>query len=221
MLRRAMKHLLAVRERVRRGLQATSVVRSALAGSVDPTTYARYLTNAFHYAGHSPKVMAIAAARCMDAHPELAAYLLHHADEERGHDAWALADLRDLGVAESATRASAPVPSCSALIGYVHYVAGVANPVGLFGWMYVLEAVGEDLGTVLGDRLKAAVPGDLRHRFVAGHGVADVGHTHEIAEQIQTHVRDEADRRDVDRVADVVADLYVRMFEEIGRAPAP
>jgi hypothetical protein len=215
-----MEHLRAVRERVKRRLQETPAIGRLFAGGIDRATYARYLTNAFHYAGHSPKVMAIAAARCMDRHPELAAYLLHHADEERGHDAWALADLRDLGVDEGVTRASAPVPSCSALIGFVHYVAGVANPVGLFGWMYVLEAVGEDLGTVLADRLKSAVPGGHRHRFVAGHGVADVGHTHEITEQIERHVRDEDDRRDVDRVADVVGELYVRMFQEIGEAPA-
>ena len=213
-----MEHLRAVRERVRKGLESTAVFRAAASGSVDRALYARYLTNAFHYAGHSPKVMAIAAARCLDAHPELAAYLLHHADEERGHDAWALADLHDLGVGEAVTRASAPVPSCSAMIGYVHYVAGVANPVGLFGWMYVLEAVGEDLGTAMAERLKAAGPPGLRHRFVAGHGVADVGHTHEIAEQIERHVRADADRRDVDRVADVVAVLYVRMFQEIGEA---
>jgi pyrroloquinoline quinone (PQQ) biosynthesis protein C len=215
-----MEHLRQVRERVRRGLQQTALVRDALAGSFDGTRYARYLTNAFHYAGHSPKVMAIAAARCMDTHPELAAYLLHHADEERGHDQWALADLQDLGVDEALVRAAAPVPSCSAMIGFVHYVAGVANPVGLFGWMYVLEAVGEDLGTALGEKLKSAA-GGLRHRFVAGHGIADVGHTHEITEQIEKHVRSEGDRRDVDRVADVVAELYVRMFHEIdGAKPA-
>jgi pyrroloquinoline quinone (PQQ) biosynthesis protein C len=212
------EHLRAVRERVRKGLEGTALVRAALAGAPDPALYARYLTNAFHYAGHSPKVMAIAAARCLDRHPELAAYLLKHADEERGHDAWALADLRDLGVDEATTRAAAPVPSCAAMIGYVHYVAGVANPVGLFGWMYVLEAVGEDLGTALGERLKTAFPGGLRHRFVAGHGLADVGHTHEIAERIERHVIDEGDRRDVDRVADVVAVLYVGMFREIGEA---
>ncbi len=211
-----MEHLRAVRERVRKGLQSTPALRNALSGAVDRGMYARYLTNAFHYAGHSPKVMAIAAARCMDRQPDLAAYLLHHANEERGHDLWALTDLADLGVDEATTRASAPVTSCAAMIGFVHYVAGVANPVGLFGWMYVLEAVGEDLGTVLAKKLEVAMPGGLRHRFVAGHGVADVGHTHEIEEQIQAHVRTDEDRRDVDRVADVVGELYVRMFQEIG-----
>jgi pyrroloquinoline quinone (PQQ) biosynthesis protein C len=216
-----MNHLRSVRKKVRAGLEATSIVRGALAGKVDRGAYARYLTNAFHYAGHSPKVMAIAAARCLDDHPELAAYLLHHADEERGHDRWALADLRALGVDEATVRASAPVPSCSAMIGYVHYVAGVANPVGLFGWMYVLEAVGEDLGTALGKRLAEAIPESGSHRFVTGHGIADVGHTHEITEQIEGHVRSDGDRREVDRVADVVGDLYVRMFREIGEEPGP
>jgi pyrroloquinoline quinone (PQQ) biosynthesis protein C len=215
-----MKHLLQVRKRVAAGLQATPVLQSALAGKVNREQYARYLMNAWHYAGHSPKVMAIAAARCMDDHPELAAYLLRHAAEERGHDGWALGDLRSLGVTEETVRSSTPVPSCAAMIGYVHYVAGVANPVGLFGWMYVLEAVGEDFGRAFAAKLKDAVPGEASHRFVTGHGVADVGHTHELAEQIGNHVRSEADVRDVNRVADVVADLYVRMFREIGEERA-
>jgi pyrroloquinoline quinone (PQQ) biosynthesis protein C len=215
-----MDHLLAVRKRVRAGLEGTAIVRSALSGTVDRRLYARYLTNAFHYAGHSPKVMAVAASRCMDDHPDLAAYLLHHADEERGHDRWALSDLQALGVDEATVRATAPVVSCSALVGYVHYVARVANPVGLFGWMYVLEAVGEDLGTPLARRLQEAMPGPGGHRFVAGHGLADVGHTQELTEQISTHVQRPEDVRDVDRVADVVADLYVRMFREIGEEAA-
>lgn len=216
-----MNHLVDVRKRVRAGLEATTVVKSALAGTVNRDQYARYLANAWHYARNSPKVMAIASARCMDDHPELAAYLLRHAEEERGHDQWALADLRALGVKETSVRESAPVPACAAMIGYIHYVAGVANPVGLFGWMYILEAVGEDLGAAIAGKLKAAMPSDASHRFVTGHGVSDVGHTHELTEQIERHVRDKEDVRDVDRVADVVADLYVRMFREIGEERAP
>ena len=215
-----MEHLLEVRKRVLEALSATHLIRAGIEGRPDRDLYVRYLINAYHYAGHSPKVMAIAAARCMDDHPELAAYLLHHADEERGHDQWALADLRALGVELEEVRATPPVVSCSAMIGFVNYVAAFANPVGLFGWMYILEAVGEDLGGAVARKIEGTGQFANSLRFVAGHGIADVGHTHELTEQIQTDVRRDEDRVAVDRVADVVSELYVRMFREIGQEPA-
>ena len=159
----------------------------------------------------------MAAARCMDTHPPLATYLLHHADEEQGHHQWALADLRDLNVSEEEVRETPPVPSCAAMVGYVHYVAAYANPVGLFGWMYVLEAMGNDLGTLVERQLTAVLGSSGKStRFVARHGASDVDHTKDLSLHINEHVRREEDRRAVSHVADVVADLYTRMFREIG-----
>jgi heme oxygenase len=164
--------------------------------------------------------MALGASRCTVTHPKLAAYLLHHASDEQGHDAWALADLADLGVPEAEALALRPVPACAAMVGYVHFLAGHANPVGLFGWMYVLEAVGNDLGTIVGKQLASGIGGGGGGkgpvRFVAGHGVADKDHTAELAEQISAHVTTPSDRADVAEAATVVADLYLRMFREIG-----
>jgi pyrroloquinoline quinone (PQQ) biosynthesis protein C len=210
-----MEHLLAVRRRVIEELPATRMVTDLMEGRPNRDAYIRYLINVYNYAQFSPKVMAIAAARCMSAHAELATYLLRHAEEEQGHDRWALADLADLNVNEEVARAARPVPSCTALIGFVHYIAAHANPVGLFGWMYVLEAVGNDMGTPIAQRLKEWLGGEAS-RFVEGHGVADTDHTRELTEQIQSYVTADQDRADVDMVADVVADLYVRMFREVG-----
>ena len=52
-------------------------------------------------------------------------------------------------------------------------------------------------------------------RFVGRHGVSDMGHTKDLSDQIEAHVHGD-DMADVCHVADVVADLYVRMFREIG-----
>jgi pyrroloquinoline quinone (PQQ) biosynthesis protein C len=214
-----MEHLIEVRKRVFSELNDTRVIKALFGGTPDPNAYVRYLINAYNYAQYSPKVMAIAAARCMDTHPELATYLLHHADEEQGHDKWAFEDLRDLNVSEAEVRAARPVPSCAALIGYTHYIAGYANPVGLFGWMYVLEAVGNDLGTLVANQLKHvfALPGSGKGlRFVGRHGVSDTDHTKDLTQHIQSYVRRDEDLSAVSHVADVVADLYTRMFREIG-----
>ena len=72
---------------------------------------------------------------------------MHHADEELGHEQWALDDLAVLGVPAQLVRASRPVPACAAMIGYEYYIAAHANPVALFGWLYTLEAMGDDLGS--------------------------------------------------------------------------
>jgi pyrroloquinoline quinone (PQQ) biosynthesis protein C len=215
-----MEVLLAIRKRVYEELCATRIVRGVLDGKPDLAAYRGYLANARWYAQYSPVVMALGASRCSASHPELAAYLLHHAAEEQGHDGWALADLADLGVPQAEALAMRPVPSCAALVGYVHYLAGHANPVALFGWMYVLEAVGNDLGTIVGKQLAQGIGGGGGGkgpvRFVAGHGIADTDHTAELAEQISAHVRAPEDQAAVAEAATVVADLYLRMFREIG-----
>ena len=209
--------LLERRKRVQEELAGTQLVSRAMRGEMDRDVYIRYLANARYYAQFSPVLMALGASRLSASHPELSRYLLKHAADEQGHDAWALEDLRELGVEASEALATRPVPACSALVGYVHFLAGHANPVALFGWMYVLEAVGDDLGAKIGERLLASL-GESRSavRFVVGHGVADVAHTEEITDQIRRSVLSPEDRRDLLEAADVVADLYHRMFREIG-----
>jgi thiaminase len=214
-----MEHLLAIRQRMIAELPATRIVQGLLAGRPARDAYIRYLVNVYNYAQYSPKVMAIAASRCLSTHPELAVYLLRHAEEEQGHDRWALADLLDLEVTEDEACRARPTAACAALIGYIHYVAAYGNPVGLFGWMYVLEAVGNDMGTPVAQRLQEWLGGKAA-RFVTGHGVADTDHTRDLTEQIQTHITTEQDRADVDEVADVVADLYLRLFREAGEEQA-
>jgi heme oxygenase len=212
-----MDHLLQTRTRVREAIIETPLVASLMAGRISRDAYADYLCNVYAYAEHSAKVIALAASRCMNSHPELARYLLHHAEEEQGHDRWALADLADLGYSEVQVNAVDPVPSCSAMIGFEYFIAGYANPVGLFGWLYVLEAMGDDLGSEVAAKVDEALAlGGQGLRFIAGHGVADVEHTADITAQIGAHLTAPADLRAVTHVAEVIATLYVGMFREIG-----
>ena len=167
------------------------------------------------YAPHSSKVMAIAASRCTDDHPALATYLLRHAQEEQPHSEWARKDLLDLGVSGEEIDAARPVPSCAALIAYTYFTAAYARPVGLFGWMYILEAVGNDLGSDAAKQLTQGLHvGKKALRFVGGHAVADRAHIKEIEREIERHARGN-ELAEVVFVAEVSADLYVRMFREV------
>ncbi|TDI41303.1 MAG: hypothetical protein E2P02_15080 [Acidobacteria bacterium] len=181
--------------------------------------YARYLTNVWHYAVHSAVVIGMAGARCVPENPKLGDYLLKHAREELGHDLWALQDLKALGIDEQAVRATRPVPACASMIGIEYYWAAHANPVGLFGWMYILEAMGDDLGSESARRIKDGLKLPEGVKFLAGHGDADEGHAADLTREITENVKP-ADMDDVHHVADVVADLYVRIFQQIGEAEA-
>lgn len=209
-----MKHLENVRANVRDTLKNVGWIADALVHKPDPKIYQRYLTNVWHYAQHSATVIGLAGTRCVLSHPPLAQYLLHHALEELGHDQWALDDLQALDIAEADIRKSRPVPSCAAMIGYEYYVAGYGNPVALFGWLYVLEAMGDDLGHMVAEGFKEglALPGGVK--FLAGHGEADEEHTKDIIEHIEKHISG-SDLEDVHYVADVVGDIYCRMLREI------
>jgi pyrroloquinoline quinone (PQQ) biosynthesis protein C len=212
-----MEYLIAVRQRVLRELTGIETIQAVLAGKPDLAVYARYLTNVFHYACHSAEVIALAGARCTRSHPEASSYLLHHAKEEMGHELWALDDLRALGIDEQAVRGGRPVSACAAMIAFEYYVAGRSNPIGLFGWLYVLESIGDDLGKRVAAGLQNALGGSQRGiKFVAGHGVADHEHTADLTQVISQHIRAAHDVADVNHVADVSADLYVRMFQQIG-----
>ena len=138
-----------------------------------------------------------------------------------GHELWALDDLKALGADETAVRASRPVPACAAMIAFEYFIAGRANPVGLFGWLYVLEAMGDDLGKRVASALQHALGGTSRGiKFVAGHGVADHDHAADLTRVISQHITAPQDIADVNHVADVSADLYARIFDQIGRDTA-
>jgi heme oxygenase len=209
-----MEYLEKLRAQVRDGLTSVGWMSDVLARKPDPKIYARYLTNVWHYAQHSGTVIGLAGTRCVLSHPPLAQYLMHHALEELGHDQWALDDLKALGISEAEIRKTRPVPACAAMVGFEYYIAGYGNPVGLFGWLYVLEAMGDDLGHAVADGFKEGLALPEGVKFLAGHGEADVEHTRDIIEHIETHIKG-ADLEEVHHVANVIADIYPRMFQEI------
>lgn len=209
-----MEYLEKLRANVRDGIMTQSGVAEALSKNADPKFYARYLENVWHYAQHSSTVIGLAGTRCVLSHPPLAQYLLHHALEELGHDQWALQDMAALGVSEAKARKSRPVPACAAMVGLEYYIAGYGNPVALFGWLYILEAMGDDLGHFVANAVSKGLDLPDGVKFLAGHGDADADHTIDIIENIKKHIKG-ADLDDVHHVADVIADLYVRMFAEI------
>jgi hypothetical protein len=69
----------------------------------------------------------------------LADYLEYHILEERGHDDWLLADLESIGVPRDQVLSRVPSPAIAALVGSQYYWVQHVHPVGLLGYIALLE----------------------------------------------------------------------------------
>lgn len=70
---------------------------------------------------------------------ELARYFEHHAEEERGHDEWLIADLELLGVSREEVVERLPSTPAASLVGSYYYWMRHVHPVALLSYLAVLE----------------------------------------------------------------------------------
>lgn len=201
--------LRALQEKVSNRIMSSDIVQQLMRGNITVDQYRTYMADVYCYALHSSQVIALAGSRLVLSHPPLAQYLFRHAEEELGHDKWAASDLQDLGLSSSDIRNITPSSPCFRMIGLEYYYAAHANPIGLFGWMFVLES----LGGRIGGRIAQAVDQVLRLNgkatyFLRGHGEADAHHSEDLYAVISANVKSEEDRATFLYMARESEDLY-------------
>lgn len=201
--------LRSMQERVSERIMSTDIVQALMNGSISMTQYRTYLVDVYCYALHSAQVIAIAGSRLVLSHPPLAQYLFRHAEEELGHDQWAASDLQDLGLSPTDIRRLAPSSPCVRMIGLEYYYAAHANPVGLFGWMFVLESLGGRIGGAMAQTVDRTLKLDGKGvYFLRGHGEADAHHSEDLYTVISENVKSEEDRSAFLYMARQAEDLY-------------
>jgi hypothetical protein len=85
---------------------------------------------------------ALRTARTLPDDPvavRLADYFEHHIPEERGHDEWLLEDLESIGVPRDRVLSRVPSSTVAALVGSQYYWVQHVHPVGLLGYIALLE----------------------------------------------------------------------------------
>jgi hypothetical protein len=185
-------------------IMARPLVHSIFRGTMKRSEYIRYMSDVYCYALHSSQVIALAGARLVLSHPPMAEYLFAHAGEELGHDKWARSDLSDLGLPDqdiASIRASAP---CHRMLGLEYYYAAHDNPIGLFGWMFVLESLGGQVGGAVADALDRTL--QLQGKglwFLKGHGEADAHHSEDLCRVIEENLLTSGDQ-----------EVFLKMYEE-------
>jgi len=115
----------------------------------------------------------------------MGAYLNHHIPEERHHDDWVLEDLEVLGVRRQDVLARIPPPSVAALVGAQYYWIRHFHPVGLLGFIAVLEGTPPDVKYFERTADRAGIP-QAAFSNLLRHGKLDPRHRDELDEALDT-----------------------------------
>lgn len=162
-------------------LDAHPTARQLFEGSIDAAGYAHYLVQAYHYVRWTTPFLLEAGHRMkrLGRHLQLAELLLRKASEERGHERWLLADLKNLGWPAAQAENAKRSPAVDAYIAWNRYTALSGMPTAFLGTAYVLEYLSVQRASSTVEHLLAARAIPNIHKavtFLHGHADADIHH---------------------------------------------
>ena len=214
------EHLQSSTRNDRAQLLDAPIIAAAMAGQVNRQHYLTFLERAFHHVKHTVPLLMACGARLSDEQEWLRTAVAHYVEEEIGHHEWILSDIAAAGGDAEAVRSSVPDIDTEILVAYAYDTVMRKNPVGFFGMVYVLEGTSVTLATVAAQALRSALelPANA-FTYLSSHGSLDVEHIGDF-EALVNRLERSADRRAVERSAQVVYRLYGNVLRGIDHAAA-
>ncbi|RKH40277.1 iron-containing redox enzyme family protein [Corallococcus sicarius] len=187
-------------------------------GTIDAAGYIHYLIQTYHYARWSTPILGEAGERLkrLGRHPELAELLIQKAGEERGHEAWLLSDLKNLGCSQEQVEAAARSPAVDAYTGWNFFTSRSGVPTAVLGTAYVLEYLSQTRAGVGAERLQAVAAIPNIHKavtFLRSHGALDGDHVAEMA-RILERLTDPEEQAAILFSARATRSIYPGIFRE-------
>ena len=145
----------------RESLVTIPIIQDCLQGSVALPAYIAFLREAYHHVSHTVPLMHACRARLPARLGWMLAPIDEYIEEETGHDAWILNDLRALGQDADTIRLAGPGPQTEVMVAYAYDMIARKNPMGFFGMVHVLEGTSVALALNAGrsDPAEAGVAG--------------------------------------------------------------
>jgi pyrroloquinoline quinone (PQQ) biosynthesis protein C len=178
--------------------------------------YLAYLRETYHLIRHTPRYLALTAGRLEDGDRWLRDWLLHFADEEKGHDLLCLHDIRVQGENPDAVVAEPPLGGAWAMVAQNYYLASYGNPVAILGFAVATEGLGASTATRVADYLEAhyGIPHEATS-FLRVHGEADVEHFEEAKVAVERYAANPAHFRDIVHVWRMTLRSYGQLFRDV------
>jgi pyrroloquinoline quinone (PQQ) biosynthesis protein C len=140
-------------------------------------------------------------------------------NEERGHERWLLADLRNLGWSAERVERQQPNPAVIAYVSWNRFTSRCGRPEAFLGTAYVLEYLSVHRASQSAERMLAAniIP-NIRHAvtFLKAHGTADEKHVEELTSLLAPMV-DQEEQSALLLSARTTRVLYLGLFGEGAR----
>ncbi len=193
-------------------------------GSISKGRYVQYLIQTYHYARWTTPLMAEAGRRMkrLGVYSRLGELLLQKSNEERGHEHWLLADLRNLGWSAERVERQRPNPAVTAYVAWNRFTSRCGRPESFLGTAYVLEYLSVHRATHAVERMLAAntIP-HIRKAvtFLKAHGTADKKHVEELT-SLLSPLRDREAQAAMLLSARTTRVLYLGLFAEEARQNA-
>jgi pyrroloquinoline quinone (PQQ) biosynthesis protein C len=141
-------------------------------------------------------------------------YLGRHIDEELGHDEWLLEDMAAIGIDRDRVLERPPPPTIASLVGAQYYWIRHYHPVGLFGYIALLEGYpprDEDVAAV---RARTGFPSEA-FRTLSMHAELDPHHGQELDEVVDSLPLTPSQRTVLGLSAISSVQLLTRAIEEL------
>jgi pyrroloquinoline quinone (PQQ) biosynthesis protein C len=172
-------------------MDAHPTARRLFDGSIDTDSYAHYLVQAYHYVRWTTPLLKDSGERMKRSGHQaaLGELFLQKASEERGHERWLLADLKNLGWSTSRVLATGRCAAVNAYVAWNRYTALIGTPTAFLGTAYVLEYLAVHRAPLAVERMIAAGNIPNIHKavtFLRGHGEADGEHVAELTSLLRS-----------------------------------
>jgi len=196
-------------------LASTPQIQDGLTGLISRETYIAYLTEAYHHVKHTVPLMREARAGMDEAHQRFVEALDEYIVEETGHEHWILADIKNCGGDAEAVRTGTPRPATLAMTDYAYDYIRQANPMGLFGMVFVLEGTSVRLATQGAEAVaKNLGLGPECFSYLTSHGSLDIEHL-TFFQKLMDQVDDPDDQAAIIEVAKAIFERFANVFRSI------
>jgi pyrroloquinoline quinone (PQQ) biosynthesis protein C len=150
-------------------------------GSIGRDGYVAWLVQTYHYVRWTTPLLEQAGRRLkrLGRHVMIAELLLQKASEERGHERWLLADLKNLGCTRQEVDNTRPCRAVEAYIAWNRFQSEAGSPTAFLGTAFVLEYLSVYRAGEAVERLleRNAIPHIHQAvTFLRGHADADGEH---------------------------------------------
>ena len=199
----------------RAALFAVPQIVDGLSGRISLDTYRAYLAEAYHHVRYTVPLMALARSRMDSDHAAFAADLDEYIEEETGHEAWILNDIRAAGGDAERVRNSPAAPATQRMIDYALDAVGHGNSMSFFGMVFVLEGVSVQIATQGAQALGAALGlGPECFSYLRSHGSLDLSHM-AFFERLMARVDRPEDQQAIIAMAKAIFVLFADLFRAI------